>query len=65
MKLTDGVVRTTRRVGQGGAKSRSQHPRHKETSRSRVFTPAELRLIWNNLGDDAYGAILKLLALTG
>jgi hypothetical protein len=36
-------------------------PRHKETSRSRVFTPAELRLIWNNLGDDAYGAILKLL----
>jgi integrase len=40
-------------------------PRHEETSRDRVFTPAELRLIWNNAEDNDYGAILKLLALTG
>ncbi len=39
--------------------------RHKERSRERVLTPSELRLIWNALDDDHYGAILKLLALTG
>jgi integrase len=36
-----------------------------EKSRDRVLAPAELRLIWNALGDDQYGAIVKLLALTG
>jgi integrase len=36
-----------------------------EMSRDRVLAPTELRLIWNALGDDQYGAILKLLALTG
>jgi integrase len=36
-----------------------------ERSRERVLSPAELRLIWNNLEDDHYGAIIKLLALTG
>jgi integrase len=40
-------------------------PRHEEQSRERVFTPNELRLIWNNLEDDDYGAIIKLVALTG
>jgi len=40
-------------------------PRHEEQSRDRVFTPTELRLIWNNLEDDDYGTIIKLLALTG
>ena len=39
--------------------------RHKEKSRDRVLTPDELRLIWNALADDHYGAIMKLLALTG
>jgi integrase len=36
-----------------------------EQSRERVLTPAELRLIWKASGEDQYGAILKLLALTG
>jgi integrase len=36
-----------------------------EKSRERVLDPAELRLIWNALGDDHFGAIIKLLALTG
>ena len=36
-----------------------------ERSRERVLTPAELCTIWNNLEDDHYGAIIKLLALSG
>jgi integrase len=40
-------------------------PRHEEQSRDRVLTPNELRLIWNNLEDNDYGAIIKLVALTG
>jgi integrase len=39
-------------------------PRHAERSRDRVLTPAELRLIWNSLEDNEYGAIVKLLALS-
>ena len=39
--------------------------RNKEQSRERVLTPTELRLIWNALPEDHYGAIIKLLALTG
>jgi integrase len=39
--------------------------RHKEQSRERVLTPEELRTIWNALGSDDFGAIIKLLALTG
>jgi integrase len=39
--------------------------KNKEQSRDRVLTPSELRLIWNALGDDQYGAIVKLLMLTG
>jgi len=39
--------------------------RHEERSRDRVLTPAELRAIWNALGDDDFGTIIKLLALTG
>ena len=39
-------------------------PRHEKRSRDRVLTPAELRLIWNNLEDNEYGSIVKLLALT-
>jgi len=40
-------------------------PRHEEASRDRVLTPVELRLIWNSLEDNDYGAIIKLVALTG
>jgi integrase len=39
--------------------------RHKEHSRDRVLVPAELRAIWNTLGEDDFGSIIKLLALTG
>jgi integrase len=39
--------------------------RYEEQSRERVLTPAELRTIWNALTDDHYGAVMKLLALTG
>ena len=39
--------------------------RAKEASRDRVLSPAELRLIWQALPDDQFGAIMKLLALTG
>ena len=39
--------------------------KNKEQTRARVLTPAELRLIWNAAGDDDYGSIVKLLALTG
>jgi integrase len=38
---------------------------HKETSRDRVLTPTELRIIWQALGDDHFGSIIRLLALTG
>ena len=34
-------------------------------ARMRVLTDAELKAIWNALDDDRYGAIVKLLALTG
>jgi integrase len=39
--------------------------RIKEHSRERVLDPAELRAIWNACLEDDYGAIIKLLALTG
>ena len=39
--------------------------KNKEQTRARVLAPAELRLIWNAAGDDDYGSIVKLLALTG
>jgi integrase len=36
-----------------------------EKSRDRVLDASELRLIWNALEDNHFGAIMKLLALTG
>ena len=36
-----------------------------KSKRERVLDFAELRLIWNALEDDHYGAIIKLLMLTG
>jgi hypothetical protein len=39
--------------------------RHKERERARVLTPAELRSIWSHAGNDDFGSIVRLLALTG
>jgi integrase len=39
--------------------------RLEEKTRDRVLTDAELRTIWNALENDHFGAIIKLLALTG
>jgi integrase len=36
-----------------------------QKARDRVLSAAELKLIWDNLNDDQYAAIVKLLALTG
>jgi integrase len=36
-----------------------------EQARERVLSDSELRLVWNAAGDDHFGAIIKLLALTG
>jgi len=36
-----------------------------ETSRSRTLDDGELKVIWNALEDNDYGAIIKLLTLTG
>src|SRR5262249_60450903 len=36
-----------------------------EKSRDRVLSTTEINLIWNALPDDHFGAIIKLLALTG
>jgi integrase len=39
--------------------------RTEEQSRERVLAPPELRIIWTALEDDQFGAIMKLLMLTG
>jgi integrase len=39
--------------------------RTEEKSRDRVLDPTELRAIWQSLGGDHFGSIMKLLALTG
>ena len=39
--------------------------KNEEQSRERVLIPSELRLVWSAAGDDQYGSIVKLLALTG
>ncbi len=39
--------------------------KNREQTRARVLTPTEYRLIWNAAGNDDYGSIVKLLALTG
>jgi integrase len=37
----------------------------REERRDRVLTDEELKLVWRHAGDDEYGAILRLLILTG
>jgi integrase len=39
--------------------------KREEKSRDRVLSDAELKVIWNAVDDDHYGAIIKLLMLTG
>ena len=39
--------------------------KREETARDRVLSNAELRTIWQALDDDQYGAVVKLLLLTG
>jgi hypothetical protein len=39
--------------------------KQKENSRTRVLSDGELKTIWSACSDDAFGAILKLLLLTG
>jgi integrase len=39
--------------------------KREEKSRERVLTDAELRTVWRACTDDEYGAVLKLLILTG
>jgi len=39
--------------------------RQTEQSRARVLSDTELKIIWSALGSDDYGAIIKLLVLTG
>jgi integrase len=40
--------------------------RNPERSRARVLSPAELKLVWNNVGTgDQYSSIVRLLMLTG
>lgn len=39
--------------------------KYEEKSRDRVLQDFELRLIWEHAGDDHYGAILRILMLTG
>jgi integrase len=39
--------------------------KREEKSRDRVLSDAELKVIWNSVENDHYGAIIKLLMLTG
>jgi integrase len=43
----------------------SHTEKHKENSRTRVLSDGELKAIWNACRDNAFGAIVKLLLLTG
>jgi integrase len=54
--MTEGLVESNPVVGTR---------RHEEAERDRVLGDDELRAIWSSLSDDHYGAIVKLLALTG
>ena len=54
--MMNGLIESNPVIGTG---------RNKEISRDRVLNPAELKTIWDALEDDHFGAIMKLLALTG
>jgi len=54
-----------RRAGLVEANPAAEMNRAAETSRDRVISGDELHDIWQALGDDRYGDIIQLLALTG
>ena len=57
------AIRQGIKLPEGNVASYTQ-PR-KENSRERVLSPTEIKAIWQSLNDDDYGAIIKLLILTG
>jgi integrase len=57
------IIREGVRLPEGNVASYTN--KRDESSRDRVLTDGELALIWNACLDDDYGAILKLLMLTG
>jgi integrase len=57
------VIRQGIRLPDGNVASFTQ-PK-KEKSRERILSDSEIRAIWSNCDDDEYGAIVKLLLLTG
>jgi integrase len=57
------IIREGVRLPEGNVASYTN--KREESSRDRVLTDGELGLIWNACLDDDYGAILKLLMLTG
>ena len=57
------IIREGVRLPEGNVASYTN--KREEGSRDRVLTDGELGLIWNACLDDDYGAILKLLMLTG
>ena len=57
------IIREGVRLPEGNVASYTN--KREESSRDRVLTDRELGLIWNACLDDDYGAILKLLMLTG
>jgi integrase len=57
------VIRRGIRLPEGNVASYTE--KRKETSRDRVLTHAELKAVWKACEDDDYGAVLKLLILTG
>jgi integrase len=54
-------------IGQGKATANpaATLARDEQSSRDRVLTPPELRIIWQALPNDHFGAIVRLLLLTG
>jgi integrase len=57
------VVKEGIRLPEGNVASYTN--KHKQNSRDRVLTDAELKAIWNACPDRDFGAIIKLLILTG
>lgn len=57
------VIREGVRLPEGNVASYTN--KREEKSRERVLTDAELKTIWKSCLDDDYGAVLKLLMLTG
>jgi integrase len=57
------VIREGIRLPEGNVASYTN--KREEKSRERVLSDAELKAIWKSCADDDYGAVLKLLMLTG